>query len=415
MLTPLVTRRSTSTQPHKHDELLRQIAESDVFRTAPVMRALLIYLWNHQGQLISEYAIATEALSRPAGFDPKSDSTVRVQVARLRTKLKEFYESAGESFPLRLAVPLGGHELQWTYRPPVRSFASKFNAVPRSYLWAAGLTGLVLVMVSAGLAIYARQLRAAIPPPQPPLPRIWQSFLAGGKPAVIVLPSPVYFSWPSHRVLVRDLNVSEFTQWQTSPFLKSTVDKWGLPELAQTYVGAQEMTAGVQLLQYLDQQAQPVRLTESRRFPTESFATQNTIFLGMPRTATYLNDILDKTNYYIASVEPDVIKSRNPRPGEPAEYRENDYSTDRHTAPSIITMLPVRPEHTRVLLLFGRRLTTMSSMLVTQEGLRLIDEQWIKAGSPDAWEMIVQAEFYRDTILRFEALACRPIPSTFWK
>ena len=415
MLTPLVTRRSGATQPHKHDELVRQIAESDVFRTAPVMRALLIYLWNHQGQSISEYAIATEALSRPAGFDPKSDSTVRVQVARLRAKLKEFYESVGESFPLRLNVPLGGHELQWTYRPPVRSFAWKFNAVPRSYVWAAGLTGVVLVALCITLAVYARQLKASLPPPPTPLPRVWQAFLTSGKPAVIVLPSPVYLSWPSHRVLIRDLNISEFTQWQTSPFLRTTAEKWGPPELAQTYVGAQEMTAGVELLQYLDRQAQPVRLTESRRFPAESFATQNTIFLGMPRTATYLNQILEKTNYYIASVEPDVIKSRNPAPGEPAEYREKAYSADRHTAPSIITLLPVRPERTRVMLLFGRHLTTMSSMLVTPEGLRLIDEQWTKAGSPDAWEMIVQAEFYRDTILKFEALACRPIPSNFWK
>lgn len=414
MLTPLVARRG-ATQPHKHDELLRQIAESDVFRTAPVMRALLVYLWNHQGQPISEYAIATEALGRPAGFDPKSDSTVRVQVARLRAKLKEFYEVAGESFPLRLNVPLGGHELQWTYRAPVKSFASKFTGVPRTYLWSAAATAGVLLIACLSLALYARFLKSQIPAPQPPLPRFWQSFLIGKKPAVIVLPSPVYFSWPSHQVVVRDYNVAEFRNWETSPFLKSTAQKWGPPELAQSYVGAQETTAGVELLQYLDKQSQPARITESRRFPAESYATQNTIFLGMPRTATYLNHILEKTNYYIASVEPDVVKSREPRQGEPAEFRETAYSSDRVTAPTIITMLPIRPEHTRVLLLLGRHLTTMSSMLVTPEGLRMIDEQWTKAGSPEAWEMVVQAELYRDTVLRFEISACRPVSTNFWK
>src|SRR5579885_707004 len=413
MLTPLARRSGTT--PHKHDDLLKQIAESDVFRAAPVMRALLIYLWNNQGQPISEYAIATEALGRPAGFDPKSDSTVRVQVARLRAKLKEFYETAGESFPLRLNVPLGGHELQWTYRAPVKSFASKFSGVPRHYLWGAAASGGVLLAACIGLAVYVHVLKEQIPAPQPPLPRFWQSFIVGKKPVVIVLPSPVYFSWPSHHVLVRDLNVAEYTQWETSPFLKSTAQKWGPPELAQTYVGAQETTAGTDLLQYLDRQSQPARLTESRRFPAESYATQNTIFLGMPRTATYLNHILEKTNYYIASVEPDVIKSRTPRAGEPAEFREISYSADRVTAPSIITLLPTRPEHTRVLLLFGRHLTAMSSMLVTPEGLRLIDDAWTKAGSPEAWEMVVQAEFYRDTILKFEVAACRPIATNFWK
>src|SRR5215472_6702535 len=100
---------------HKHDALIRQVADSEAFRAAPTMRALLLYLWEHQGEPISEYAIATEALGRSADFEPKVDSTVRVQVARLRTKLKEFYETAGAEFPLRVSVPLGRHELEWTH------------------------------------------------------------------------------------------------------------------------------------------------------------------------------------------------------------------------------------------------------------------------------------------------------------
>jgi hypothetical protein len=54
---------------------------------------LLQYLAHHTlnspaGHL-KEYQIATEALGRPADFDPQSDSCVRVQVGRLRTKLAE--------------------------------------------------------------------------------------------------------------------------------------------------------------------------------------------------------------------------------------------------------------------------------------------------------------------------------------
>lgn len=414
MLTPLV-RRGGTPQPHKYDDLLRQISESDVFRTAPVMRGLLVYLWKHQGQPISEYAIATEALGRPAGFDPKSDSTVRVQIARLRSKLKEFHEAAGESFPLRLNVPLGGHELRWTYQAPTKSFASKLSGVPKSYLWITAAIQAALLVICASLAIYVHVLRASLPAPQPPLPRFWQSFLLPGKSTEIVIPNPLYVSWPSHQIFVRDLTVSDFTQWQASPFLKAAAAKWGPPELSQQYVGSMEMTAGVELLQYLEKQAQSVQLTDSRRFPAQSFAAQNTIFLGMPRTATYLNQIVGKTNYYIDSVDPDLVRSRNPEPGEPAEYRETVYSSDRRISPAIITLLPTRQEHTRILLLLGRHLTTMSSMLSTPEGLKLIDEQWVKAGSPEAWEMVVQAEIYRDTILKFYALACKPIPSSFWK
>jgi len=142
---------------------------------------------------------------------------------------------------------------------------------------------------------------------------------------------------------------------------------------------------------------------------------QNTIFIGMPRTAGYLNDMLEKTNFYIAHVSPDLVRSRHPQSGEPAEYQEVTYSSDRRLAPAIITLLPTRPEGTRMLLLLGRNQTSITSLLTSMEGLKLVDDAWTKAGSPDAWEMVIQAEIYRDTVLKITPAACRPILSTFWK
>jgi hypothetical protein len=378
------------------------------------MRALLLYLWEHQGEQMSEYAIATEALGRSADFEPKLDSSVRVQVARLRGKLKEFHESAGEEFPLRLSLPLGRHELEWTYRPAHKSFASRLSVVPKPYLWSTGVVTVALLTACIALALEVRSLRASMPAQSAP-PRFWQSFLMAGKSTTIVVPSPLYFFWPSHQLYVRDLQISDFAHWPASPTVKELVAKWGPPELAQSYVGAMEMTAGIRLLQYLEKDGQQVRLTESRRFPAESFAVQNTIFLGMPRTAGYLNQMLDKTNFYIAQVSPDIIRNRKPAPREPAEFVEVPYSADRRLAPAIITLLPARPERTRMLMLLGRNLTSLTSLLVSLEGLKQVDEQWRKCGSPDAWEMVIQAEIYRDTVLKTNPVACRAIPATFWK
>jgi hypothetical protein len=411
----MVVKGSAQGSPHKYDDLIRQVADSDTFRTAPTMRALLLYLWEHQGEPISEYAIATEALGRSPEFDPRLDSTVRVQAARLRAKLKEFYEAGGDEFPLRLSLPRGRHELTWTYQPPHKSIAATLSVFPKKYLWGVAVTELALLIVCVVLAIQNRSLKASLPPPPPTMPRFWRSFLMPGKPTAIVVPSPLYFYWPSRHVYIRDLEISDFTNWPTSPFLKETADKWGPPELSQIYVGALEMTAGIRLLQYLEKDGQQVRLTESRRFPVESFAVQNTIFLGMPRTAGYLSKMEEKTNFFIARVTPDQIKNRNPRPAEPAEFNEVTYSVDRRLAPAIIVMLPSRPEGTRTLLLLGRNPASIASMLSNLEGLKLIDEQWAKCGSPDAWEMVIQAEIYRDTVLKTTPAACRPIAATFWK
>src|SRR5712692_11642498 len=149
----MLAKSSAQGSPHKYTELIRRVADSESFRTAPTMRALLLYLWEHQGEPISEYAIATEALGRSPEFDPKLDSTVRVQVARLRTKLKEFYEAGGSSFPLRLSLPLGRHELHWVYEPPQKPRTSIWSALPKRYLWSLGGTGVALVIVCAVLLI----------------------------------------------------------------------------------------------------------------------------------------------------------------------------------------------------------------------------------------------------------------------
>src|SRR5439155_6241688 len=127
----MLTKSSAQGSAYKYDQLIRQVADSETFRAAPTMRALLLYLWEHQDASISEYAIATEALGRSRDFDPKLDSTVRVQVARLRTKLKEFDQAKGGTFPLRLSLPLGGHELHWVYEPARRSLATTLKAFPK--------------------------------------------------------------------------------------------------------------------------------------------------------------------------------------------------------------------------------------------------------------------------------------------
>jgi hypothetical protein len=124
--------------------------------------------------------------------------------------------------------------------------------------------------------------------------------------------------------------------------------------------------------------------------------------------------VLEKINFYIERVSPDLVRNRNPRPGEPAEFKEISYSADRRLAPAIIVLLPQRPEHTRMLLLLGRNLTSVTSMLVSLEGLRAIDDLCAKSGSPEAWEMVIQAEIYRDTVLKTTPVACRAIPPNFW-
>lgn len=397
------------------EALVLRIADSETFRAAPVMRTLFLYLWNHRGQPMGEYSIALDALGRSPDFDPKADSTVRVQIARLRNKLKEFYETDPE-FPLKLSIPLGRHEIEFAYKLPEPSIWTRLASATRRYRLTAAIAAALLALSAiVFLAIENQRLRAALPAAPPPLPRFWKSFLVGNKPATIVAPNPLYFSWPSHGVVVRDFAISEFPNWRSSPLLNEISQKWGPPQFSQTYIGALEMNTAVKILQYLERSGQQVQLVESRRFPAETFAAHNTIYFGMPRTAMYLDRLVAKTNFYIAQVQPDIVRNRNPISGEPSEYREISYSADRRVHPAIIIMLPVRPEGTRSLLLMGRLLGGITSMLLSSEGLKLLDEQWQNGGSPDGWEMVIHIEIYRDTVLKVVPVAFRSISPSFWR
>ena len=401
--------------------LFRKVTESETFQAAPVMRTLLIYLWEHHGEPISEYAIAVEALRRTTDFDPRTDSTVRVQIARLRTKLKSFQEAAGESFPLYLAIPHGKHELEWSYRPtqtekPKDETAEE--ALKHSLLRYVAAAGALLFLALAtwtGFLVGKNQrLKASHSEPVAAAPRFWQSFLANGKPVQIVIPSPMYFYWPEPNISVRDYSVSTFPDWPKSSFLSQMAAKWGPPAAYQLYVGAPEMIAGINFLQYLERHGGEVSLIESKRFSFDSPGQVNTILPGMPRTAAYLEPLEAKTNFYIAHLEPDVIANRKPRRGEASEFREVVYASDREISPSIIMLLPARPSGTRSLLLLGRRLSGMVSTLLSAEGLRQVDEEWGKNGSPDAWEMVISAEIQGDTVLKITPLAFRSISPNYW-
>ena len=65
---------------------------------------------------LKEYQIATEVYGRPADFDPHTDSTIRVQVGRLRLKLAEYYATEGTTDPIVVKIPKGSYHLTFEAR-----------------------------------------------------------------------------------------------------------------------------------------------------------------------------------------------------------------------------------------------------------------------------------------------------------
>jgi len=67
---------------------------------------------------IKEYSIATDVFRRPQSFDQATDSIVRVEVFRLRKKLREFYDGEGADQAIEIVVATGHYRPEFIDRIP---------------------------------------------------------------------------------------------------------------------------------------------------------------------------------------------------------------------------------------------------------------------------------------------------------
>jgi hypothetical protein len=69
---------------------------------------------------LKEYTIGVEAFGRPQDFDPKTDTIVRVQIHRLRQKLREYYDADGRRDPILVEIPKGYYLPRFEALPDAR-------------------------------------------------------------------------------------------------------------------------------------------------------------------------------------------------------------------------------------------------------------------------------------------------------
>src|SRR5215471_3077700 len=99
---------------------------------------------------LKESIVGIEVLGRNPGFDPKLDSTVRSEAARLRGRLLEYYAGEGKTDSVRITLPKGRYvpQYHWADGPPqpVPTGSAARNA-PVSALRALPLMAAALLIV----------------------------------------------------------------------------------------------------------------------------------------------------------------------------------------------------------------------------------------------------------------------------
>ena len=107
---------------------LDRILHSGPFHQSQRRQRFLEYLVNEtlagRGERLKGYNVALEVFDRPETFDPILDPIVRIEAARLREKLREYYGADGQGDPIRIDLPKGTYTPHIEFRPACNTWSS---------------------------------------------------------------------------------------------------------------------------------------------------------------------------------------------------------------------------------------------------------------------------------------------------
>jgi hypothetical protein len=102
---------------------LDRMLKSGPFLQSRRRQRFLEYIVNEalagRGERLKGYTIALAVFDRPETFDPAVDPVVRVEAARLRDKLREYYEADGHDDAVRIDLPKGSYTPHIEFRQSV--------------------------------------------------------------------------------------------------------------------------------------------------------------------------------------------------------------------------------------------------------------------------------------------------------
>lgn len=142
---------------------LRKILASESFLRAERLSRFLRFtaeqVMRGQGNKLKEYVIGVEVFERQGSFDPRIDAVVRVEARRLRSKLQEYYRSAGRDDPVWIDLPKGSYVPVFQKRRPSREPSATRATFRRSWKTIAGAAALLVVAVAAAWWLAGRSGR----------------------------------------------------------------------------------------------------------------------------------------------------------------------------------------------------------------------------------------------------------------
>ena len=323
-------------------KLLRHLAEHSLY---------------HPGMSLKEYQIATEVLGRPAGFDPQSDSTVRVQAGRLRVKLAEYYAQEGANDPVLVEIPKGSYALTFTLRPtsgPAVVAAQTFElheGKPQGQAsnrgWAIAVIVLSALLASSFitsailLSQRTRQQTATAQSAAPELQVFWNRFVVSPQQPWVIFSNGSFVGRPETGM--RYFNASS--------------DKRAF--ILDHYTGVGEVLAIHQLDHVFGMLNRPLRVKRGALFSLDDAKNNDLIFVGSPSENLTLLDIPGTQDFIFQRLDSGprkgdlAVTNVHPQVGEPNYFLGTPANQPTTEDYAIVSLLPGLDPSRSILILAG--------------------------------------------------------------
>lgn len=354
-----------------------RIVHSEELRGSEILRRLLKFLAEKsvsgEADDLKEYIVAIDGLGKPASYDPRHNSAVRIQVGRLRQKLADYYRNEGLNDPVVIDIPKGHFKLTCENRSNAASHSletvlpSSFNAVPlvppgieedrfrrgssiRNIPF--GLLGWVSVVIAVALAVFswmrpwsARATNApSIAGWTPELEDLWGPFISSKRPLLVAIEDPLFVElhWGTG-IYYRDKSLNFWKDVSTSSAVAALRSALHNPDIqpSQYYTAFGEVDASFMIGKLLGPREQNFSLIKSSDLSWQQLADNNVLFVGVQNLFFEEQMQAMPIDLQFRPVL-EGIRNVHPQPGEPDLFADR-YSTapsEEGVAYALVTHLP---------------------------------------------------------------------------
>ncbi len=396
---------------------LDRILSSEIFvhaeRLSRFLRFAVEQAIQGQGDKLKEYVLGVEVFDRESSYDPRTDPIVRVEAGRLRSKLREYYETHGRDDPILIDLFKGGYapvfRLQ-TRKPQeslqFRRLRDKRNAALLVLVIVTGVSLLWATWQALQNRALERQLETAQRGfLEQQAAAVWGHFFDPETETFIVFGSPLFFSTPdSPGLFLRMSTLNDSDNLLANPEFKKLQERFGVlsgPRYDYALMG--DAIALQRLTAFLGHPGRKLTALPSHLATWESIRGGHIIFLGAERMNPLLKSLPVRREF---DWDRDHnIVNRNPQPGEQAAYVTRSHWDEMTYA--IIASLPgLQPDRKIFLLSTHSAPGSMAAVdyVTRPETLRAMTGrlQLSRPGAPKHYEMLIRVFCDRGTAVKTE-------------